>query len=282
MTAATAQTFISTHRSGLAMSVVLHGLILLGLGSSLMVMPNQPMHLLAIEAVLIDPNSLHRVAKPEPVKEQPKPEPEKDLKAEREQQERARERQAEQRKQQEAQKQREQEQKVQQERAAAETRQKAEAEQRAKVEQERQAAEARAKADAEAEAQRQAKAAADKKARVQATRQAALVAAMEEEEALLAAQASGEMSRYIALIVQKVERNWIQPATAQAIGLQCEVLVQQLPNGDVVDVRTQTCNADASVQRSIENAVLRASPLPLPENRALFERSLIFTFKPEQ
>ena len=71
----------------------------------------------------------------------------------------------------------------------------------------------------------------------------------------------------------------VRSSTARA-GLKCEVAVVQLPNGDVVDVRTVTCNGDDAVQRSIENAVRRASPLPLPENRMLFERNIPFIFEP--
>jgi colicin import membrane protein len=141
------------------------------------------------------------------------------------------------------------------------------AEARATAEKERVAAAARAKAEAEA--------------RDQARRQAELMASMEAEEGLLAAQNSGELSRYLALIQQRVERNWVPPATVQE-GLECEVAVQQLPNGDVVDARTVSCNGDAAVQRSVENAVRRSSPLPLPDNRALFERNLRFIFKPQQ
>jgi colicin import membrane protein len=114
----------------------------------------------------------------------------------------------------------------------------------------------------------------------QQRREAEMRASMQEEEALLAARESGEMSRYLALIQQRVERNWRRPASAVA-GLECEVAVVQLPNGDVIDVRTVRCNGDDTVKREIENAVRRSSPLPLPENRVLFDRNLSFTFRPE-
>jgi colicin import membrane protein len=47
-------------------------------------------------------------------------------------------------------------------------------------------------------------------------------------------------------------------------------------------VRIGSCPADDAVRRSIEAAVLRASPLPMPANQALFERNLRFVFKPEE
>jgi colicin import membrane protein len=63
-------------------------------------------------------------------------------------------------------------------------------------------------------------------------------------------------------------------------GLDCSVQVTQIPSGDVVDVRVLSCNGDEAVVRSIEAAVLRASPLPQPPTAALFERTLILEFRP--
>ena len=104
---------------------------------------------------------------------------------------------------------------------------------------------------------------------------------MAAEEALFSARQSGELDRYVALIQQRVQRNWVRPPSAVS-GLVCEVVVVQLPNGDVIDVRTEKCNGDDVARRSVENAVRRSSPLPLPDNRALFERNLRFTFRPQE
>jgi colicin import membrane protein len=41
------------------------------------------------------------------------------------------------------------------------------------------------------------------------------------------------------------------------------------------------CTGDAAFARSVETAVLRSSPLPPPPNPALFDRNLLFNFKPE-
>ena len=57
--------------------------------------------------------------------------------------------------------------------------------------------------------------------------------------------------------------------------------VTQIPSGDVIDVRIGRCNGDDAVLRSIEAAVLRASPLPKPPIPALFERNLQVIFHPE-
>ncbi len=117
-------------------------------------------------------------------------------------------------------------------------------------------------------------------ARIKAQRQEELRLAMAEEERRREAEDAGLLAQYIAIIKQRVQRNWIRPPEAQA-GLECEVFVSQIPGGEVVGVRFGNCNGDDVVRRSIESAVLRASPLPAPADPSLFERNLVFVFKPE-
>ena len=292
-----AQDHAGQYRRGLVISAVAHLLLLLALGSSLIIIPKQPIPRRAIEAFVVDENNLRQstAVKPRPappVAVKPAPEPVEKPVQPKEAEPKEEQRKEAERKAAEA---RLAAEKKVQERKAAEA--KAVAEKKAaaeKQEQERKASEAKAKAEAEKKERErkaaEAKAEAERKAaevkaeaakQEQARRQAELAAAMAAEEDLFAAQQSGEMDRYIALIQQRVERNWVPPASAQT-GLECEVAVKQLPNGDVVDAKTVRCNGDAAVQRSIEAAVLRASPLPLPDNPALFERNLRFIFKPEQ
>jgi colicin import membrane protein len=104
---------------------------------------------------------------------------------------------------------------------------------------------------------------------------------LEAEERLLRATESGALADYQGLISQKVTRNWIPPASA-APGIECVVAVTQIPGGEVIGVQIESCNGDAVVRRSIEAAVLKSSPLPLPDDPSLFDRRLRFTFKPEQ
>jgi colicin import membrane protein len=164
--------------------------------------------------------------------------------------------------------------KQQAEKAAEQQRQaKAEADKQ-KAAQERAATEKATKEKAEAERQRAAK---ESEARELERQREEL----EEEERLLAAADSGALANYVAVIRQKVERNWLRPAGAKP-GLECEVSVTQIPGGEVTAVQIGRCNADEAVRRSIEVAVLKASPLPLPDDPTLFERNLRFTFKPEQ
>ena len=108
----------------------------------------------------------------------------------------------------------------------------------------------------------------------------ALAAAIAAEEARTAARNSSEMTAYLFALQQKVVRNWSPPPSATA-GLNCEVRVRQTPNGEVLDARVLSCNGDAAVERSIEAAVRRASPLPVPQNSLLFESTITFVFKPD-
>jgi colicin import membrane protein len=100
---------------------------------------------------------------------------------------------------------------------------------------------------------------------------------IQEEEAAIAAQNSTEMQVYLNEIRQKVRRNWRRPGTARN-DLECIVAVQQVPGGEVTGARVTECNGDAIVQRSVENAVFKASPLPQPENPLLFLRNFTITF----
>ncbi len=118
-------------------------------------------------------------------------------------------------------------------------------------------------------------------ARKQAEREAELQRMLAAEEDRLSAVESGLLDQYIAVIRQTVERNWVKPASATA-GIDCEVLVNQLPSRDIVNVQIGDCNADETVRRSIETAVLKSSPLPPPPDASLFERNLRFRFRPEQ
>ena len=282
--AATLPGFAFEHRSGLALSLLVHGLVLFGLSTSLILAPRVQLQQLAIEAVIVDESTIRRAADAVNRNKELAAQQQLEKQARQAQLEREREelKQRNQRKQQEATA-AAQQQRIDKQRRAEEARQQterdriekqqAEAKQRSIEERKQREAQARAEAEQQrmlAEAERE----------ELERREAEMRAAMQEEEALLAASQSGEMSQYIALIQQKVERNWVRPASAQA-GLECEVAVMQIPGGDVINVKTVRCNGDDTVRRSIEDAVRRSSPLPLPANSLLFDRNLTFFFTPD-
>ena len=105
--------------------------------------------------------------------------------------------------------------------------------------------------------------------------------AVAEEDARLQAMNSNEMAAYQFALQQKVLRNWARPASARA-GLDCLVQVRQSATGEVISANVVSCNGDEATRRSIEAAVYKASPLPLPENAVLFDPNLRFRFIPEQ
>jgi hypothetical protein len=113
----------------------------------------------------------------------------------------------------------------------------------------------------------------------QLERQLEMQRALAAEEERRRAEEVALLDQYARLIEDRIERNWIRPASAGP-GLRCEVNVTQIPSGDVIGVRVGRCNGDDSVIRSIEAAVLRASPLPQPPTPSLFSRDLIVNFEP--
>jgi len=166
----------------------------------------------------------------------------------------------------------------------AEIKRKAELEAKRKAE-----AEAKRKADAdakrkaseaaEAEAKRKAAAEAEDR-RIKAEREAELQRALTaEEDRRNASRLAGLGAQWAQAIQARVQRAWIRPPSAKA-GLDCLVVVTQVPGGTVVRAEVQTCNGDEAVKQSIEAAVFRASPLPPPPDPALFERTLELRFRP--
>ena len=118
-------------------------------------------------------------------------------------------------------------------------------------------------------------------ARDKSKREAELRAQLAAEERVNAARGSADEVAWLALIRDRVTRAWIRPPSARA-GVNCEVLVTQVPGGVVTGVQIGSCNGDAAVRESIEAAVYRASPLPTPTNPDLFDRNLKFNFHPDE
>lgn len=250
------QTFLRENASNLTVSLAGHGVVFLLMGLNLVLTPSpsRPPVLLTIEATVIDVSAIRR-RQQEIKQEQQAVETERRRKQEAERRKRDEARFVEQRKKDEAERKREKE-KVRK----AEAARKAEEARIADVERGR----------LEAEEKRR-----------QTERQTNMQRELEAEERRLVAINSGKLAQYIALITDKVERNWMRPASARP-GVECDVHVTQIPGGEVINVRVGRCNGDAAVIRSIEAAVFNSSPLPRPADPSLFDRNLRFTFKPEE
>lgn len=187
--------------------------------------------------------------------------------------------------------------------AEAEKKRKAEQDKRAAAEAEKKRKAEQAKRTAEAEKKRKAKQAVEKKrkdkeAKLAAERQRkekALKDLLQQEEQQRQveaqqrqaqeklARAQSVIDQYKALIHQKVSRNWAQPA-GSASGLACVVQVRLVASGEVMQATVVRSSGDPVFDRSVENAVYKAAPLPLPPNPDLFEffREIEFTFRPEK
>jgi colicin import membrane protein len=163
--------------------------------------------------------------------------------------------------------------------AAAERKQKAEqaAKQKAAAERKQKAEQA---AKQKAEAERKKKAAAAAEAARQREAEQALQAQLAEEAAQARAQSA--LSEFIPYIQEKVQNNWLRPAGSPP-GLSCVIQVTLIPGGEVVGTRVVRSSGNQLFDASVERAVQKASPLPLPADSALFKyfREINFNFVPD-
>jgi colicin import membrane protein len=93
-----------------------------------------------------------------------------------------------------------------------------------------------------------------------------------------AARASA-LGEYIGRIQAKVRGNWILPQDLQG-NPEAVILVIQLPTGEVLSTKVLKSSGNPAYDTAVERAILKSSPLPLPSDRALFDRELKLTFRP--
>lgn len=125
-----------------------------------------------------------------------------------------------------------------------------------------------------------AQAAADAKKRRNAQRQAELQREIAVEQGALNARRASLLQQWTALVRQKVQSNWNEPANTPA-DLSCKVQVEQVPGGTVANAQIISCNGDEAIQQSVITAVLRSSPLPPPPEPSLFQRVFVLNFTPQ-
>ena len=162
----------------------------------------------------------------------------------------------------------------------------AQEEQAKKVKQaDRQRTELEAKRKAETERQVEQRRRAEDKRRIEAEEDALqeqLAAEQQRRDSDREKLANAALAKFSALIKQKVQRNWLRPQTARQ-GMSCTVLVRLTAKGEVLLARVVESSGDTAYDRSVEAAVYKASPLPLPQDVTLFDyfREINFVFKPE-
>lgn len=123
--------------------------------------------------------------------------------------------------------------------------------------------------------------------RRQAESREQLLKALAREERERKAQASeakalSAMSEIEGLIRQRITRNWNRPS-GTAAGLSCLVRVRLAAGGEVLGVTVVKSSGNDLFDRSVENAVYKAAPLPVPDDPELFKyiRELNINFDPE-
>ena len=86
-------------------------------------------------------------------------------------------------------------------------------------------------------------------------------------------------------ISNKVRDNWALKSNKVAPydRWDCRIYIQQDENGNVLDTEIQECSLRDKrranrIKKSLVNAVLKTSPLPLPEDESVFTRQIYFGF----
>jgi colicin import membrane protein len=172
---------------------------------------------------------------------------------------------------------------VERQREAAERRAEAERLERERLEEiarqeelERQRQEQLAREREEAERRRREAEEAARLAAIEADIQRSIAAEREAQ----AARDSGLREQWANAIGSRIRNYWNPPANVGP-GLECVLIVTQLPDGSVTQVMVEQCSTnDATIIRSVENAVINASPLPPRPSGVPFERQVRIRFIP--
>ena len=114
----------------------------------------------------------------------------------------------------------------------------------------------------------------------QAIREEEMRRELEREQA---GRAASERDRKLALwaeaLIAHVAGNFSIPPGAPA-DFECKVRLQLLPDGTVTDAKILKSCGSALLDKSVEDAVYRSSPMPKPSDPSVFDRDLTINFKP--
>jgi colicin import membrane protein len=90
-----------------------------------------------------------------------------------------------------------------------------------------------------------------------------------------------ESAGYQVALMNAILRQWTRPESV-ALGQVCQVLIRQIPGGEVVSVEiSPSCPYDEQGRRSVEAAILKASPLPYAGFEDVFVRNPVLKFRAE-
>lgn len=138
------------------------------------------------------------------------------------------------------------------------------------------------KKEREQKEREKAKKEAEEKARQQALKDALEAEEREMAEALQRAAEESEIAKYTLRITASVSRAFSYPPGLED-GLNCTLYVRMIPGGEVIEARVIKSSGSPTFDRQAENAVRKASPLPVPSEPKLFDRmrEIQFTFDPD-
>jgi colicin import membrane protein len=92
-----------------------------------------------------------------------------------------------------------------------------------------------------------------------------------EQENIASTQSQGEVDKYAVMIKQAVSLQWIKPDGIDANAF-VWLSVTVAPGGMVLNVQVSSSSGNEVLDRSAQAAVSKASPLPVSEDPALFDR----------
>lgn len=90
------------------------------------------------------------------------------------------------------------------------------------------------------------------------------------------------LGQYLASVKSAVTQAWLRPDNIP-VGVVCKIDIVQIPGGQVLSAKVEPdCPYDEAGRRSVENAVLRAQPLPYKGFEKVFQRQITLNFQVNQ
>ena len=80
--------------------------------------------------------------------------------------------------------------------------------------------------------------------------------------------------------IRKAVTRKFRPPSGLRPGATCTVRARLVFPNEIVDVQVEECTGGREMARAVEKAVLATNPFPMPPHKAVFERVLVFDFKP--
>ncbi len=148
--------------------------------------------------------------------------------------------------------------------------------QREREEQAQREREEQAQREREEQAQREREEQAQREEQVQREREEE--ARKREADALHQRRMIAWQRRYVSDIRRSIEKRWRKPRTSVQGG-DCVVKIRQDESGKLLEVNVISCSGDLLYRRSVEDAVWKSEPLPLPPSPDVFENEIEITFR---